>query len=159
MHFSNILSSALLLPALASLALAETVSLYAYGTGVSGLAVHYTDGNATVSSATDGIVSFTKDNGRLVGTGDYSDVLFYVPGSGATSQAVGFTTEQTSTTERVVDGFVWYGATLLFQNDAGELISQFYVKESGTAGEYDLVWGVSGSEYISVGLRSVAPSS
>ncbi|RDW93371.1 uncharacterized protein DSM5745_00693 [Aspergillus mulundensis] len=171
MHLSNIFSSTLLVPALASLAFAQSFNLYAYGTGIGGLPVHYADGNAVVNkgavnAVTDAVVSFTKDNARLIGNpdssgaaGSFSNVLLYVPGSSSSSHNVGFTTDQTSTADRVTDKFVWYGATLLIKSDDGQLTSSFYLKESDAAsGQYELLWGVSGDEYISVGLRSVAPA-
>ncbi|KAL4911471.1 hypothetical protein BDW74DRAFT_142946 [Aspergillus multicolor] len=170
MYFSKIFSSALLIPALASLALAQSFNLYAYGTGIGGLPVHYADGNAVVSkgavnAVTDAVVSFTKDTTHLLSSpdasssqGSFATAFFYVPGSSSTSHAVGFTTDEPSTTDRVTDKFAWYGSTLLVQGEGGQLTSSFYLKESDVSGVYELLWGVLGDEYISVGLRSVAPA-
>ncbi|KAL4924158.1 uncharacterized protein BDV17DRAFT_295689 [Aspergillus undulatus] len=171
MHLSNMLSSVLLVPVLASLALARSFNLYAYGTDIGGLPLYYADGNAVVgngaiSAVTNAVVSFTNNNGRLVGNPNttespsaFTNALLYVPGSLSSSHKVGFTTDETSTVDQVTDRFLWYGSTLLIENDTGQYTSQFYVRKSDAeSGQYELLWGVSGTQYISVSLRSVAPS-
>ncbi|RAL14688.1 uncharacterized protein BO97DRAFT_422580 [Aspergillus homomorphus CBS 101889] len=148
--------SAFLLPALAQLAAAESFSLYAYGDSLGGLALYYADGKAVVSAsipsnATDvSRVTFTKeDSNGLLGnppndnhttgdSGSLANQLLYVPSSSATSKQVGLTADAGA--DQVTSRFVWYGNSLLVEDESGEYTSLFSVKKSSSDdGEYALL--------------------
>ncbi|KAL2842193.1 hypothetical protein BJY01DRAFT_249236 [Aspergillus pseudoustus] len=173
------LSSVLvLLSALAGLTLADTFNLYAYGDGIGGLPLHYADGAAIISkkapaNATNSdVVSFTTSDGQLVGNPNttssdppFSNTVLFIPGPDSSSDEVGFlNASATAPDDEVTSKFVWYGHFLLVENDAGELTSLFSVqKSSDDDEEYALLWNTTDSdsssgEFISVSMRSVAPS-
>ncbi|KAL4983139.1 hypothetical protein BDW68DRAFT_191585 [Aspergillus falconensis] len=160
--------------AFASLALAESFNLYAYGDGISGLPLHYADGAAIISQDTPkdanetAVVSFITSNGRLVGNPNttssdppFFDRLLYIPGPESTSHEIGFIDDtDTAPANKLIDKFVWYGHFLLVENDQGEFTSLFSVRERASEGEYSLLWNVTDSDedVITISMRSIAPS-
>ncbi|KAL4794677.1 hypothetical protein BDV19DRAFT_390042 [Aspergillus venezuelensis] len=176
MTLSTVLSF-VLIPALAGVALADSFNLYAYGDGIGGLPLHYADGAAVISqgkpeNATDtDVVSFTTSDGSLVGNPNatstnppFSDQLLSIPGPESTSHEIGFVNGTSSPpADVVVNKFVWYGHTLLVQNDEGEFTSLFSVRKSdGAEKDYSLFWNVTdGSDdgdVITISMRSIGPS-
>ncbi|KAL4965971.1 uncharacterized protein BDV14DRAFT_199422 [Aspergillus stella-maris] len=173
---STILPS-IIIPALAGIALADSFNLYAYGDGIGGLPLHYADGAAVVSkgvpeNATDtDVVSFTTSSGSLIGNPNatstnppFSDQLLSIPGPDSTSHEIGFVNGTGSPpADVVVNKFVWYGHTLLVENDEGEFTSLFSVRKSeGAEGEYSLFWNVTEAAddegVITISMRSIGPS-
>ncbi|KAL4771867.1 hypothetical protein BDW60DRAFT_207610 [Aspergillus nidulans var. acristatus] len=155
----------ILFSALASLALAESFSLYAYGDGI-GAAVISQD--APKGADDTAVVSFTTSNGRLVGNPNatstdpsFSNEVLYIPDSGSSSHEIGFVNNTDSAlANTLINRFVWYGHFLLVENDEGEFTSLFSVKESTSEGEYSLLWNVTDSDedVITISMRSIAPS-
>ncbi|KAL4948634.1 hypothetical protein BDW69DRAFT_189093 [Aspergillus filifer] len=169
--------SFILIPALAGVALADSFNLYAYGDGIGGLPLRYADGAAVVSkgvpeNATDtDVVSFTTSDGSLIGNPNatssnppFSDQLLSIPGPDSTSHEIGFVNGTSSPpADVVVNKFVWYGHTLLVENDEGEFTSLFSLRKSEEAdGEYSLFWNVTDTagdeDVITISMRSIGPS-
>ncbi|KAJ5802350.1 uncharacterized protein N7503_004800 [Penicillium pulvis] len=152
----------------------ESYSLYAYGDGVGGLPLYYSEGNAVVgknapANATEVTFSPSSSGGSMVGNpanststkSSFSDQELFVPSSDSTSTQVGFTSNSTATDDEVTNKFVWYGHFLLVEEESGEYTSLFYVKKTSNEDVYSLQWNVTDEddgEFISVSMRSIAPS-
>ncbi|KAL3432360.1 hypothetical protein BDV09DRAFT_197863 [Aspergillus tetrazonus] len=155
----------ILFSALASLALAESFNLYAYGDGIGAVVISQ---NAPKDANDTAVVSFTTSNGRLVGNSNatssdppFSNEILYIPDSGSSSHEIGFANDTDSApANTLIDRFVWYGHFLLVKDDEGEITSLFSVKKSTSEGEYSLLWNVTGSDedVITISMRSIAPS-
>ncbi|KAL3469803.1 hypothetical protein BJX99DRAFT_240630 [Aspergillus californicus] len=163
-----------LLSTLASLSLAESFNLYAYGDEIGGFPLYYSEGTAVVSKnkpENTTAVSFTKSNGGLVGNPNatssstdpsFSDAVLFIPGPDSTSHEIGFVNDTDSNKRsdgsEVTTSFVWYGHSLFVEDEAGEMTSLFSIKKSDLGGQYSLLWNVTEEEVITIGIRSVAPS-
>ncbi|KAL4901562.1 hypothetical protein BDW74DRAFT_181573 [Aspergillus multicolor] len=163
----------ILVPALTGLALADSFNLYAYGDGIGAAVVS----KRKAENATDpDVVSFTSSNGRLVGNPNatssssdptFTDALLSIPGPDSNSHEVAFINSAGSSSgsdEHVTNKFVWYGHTLLVEDNEGAYTSLFSAKKSDDSdGTYSLLWNVTDfdsevGDVITVSMRSVAPS-
>lgn len=111
----------------------------------------------TPSSSGDSLVGNPANSTKS----SFSDQEFFIPSSDSSSTQVGFTGNSSATDNEVTNKFVWYGHFLLVEEDSGEYTSLFYVKKTSQEDVYSLQWNVTeedDGEYISVSMRSIAPS-
>ncbi|KAF7555939.1 hypothetical protein G7Z17_g1819 [Cylindrodendrum hubeiense] len=151
-------------------------SLYAYGTGLSGLRL-FTSGNATyvgnyelVGDDQAAPVIFTKqDDDTLTGSPDtsvtstasWSNITFYVPSPSSSKHAVGFA-KSVGDVPEIVTEFIFYGAWIATIDTTGTLQTLWYVTPTETDGIYSLKWNATGDSTegkITIALRTTAPAS
>ncbi|KAJ5887796.1 hypothetical protein N7495_007837 [Penicillium taxi] len=124
--------------------------IYAYGTGISGLQVHYDD--VQVSSSK----SYTWIASSQSGNVTWAPKTLYLEDDGATATEVGFTSAS-STSGKLTNVFWLYGQSVIVNVDS----ATFYAEPvAHTPGHYTLCWSptdVSGDGII-VTLRTIAPS-
>lgn len=154
--------------------------LYAYGSGIGGAQIFYSNDVAYVGDQTQtdddeaAIVLFTTGpNNALLGNPDtksgrgipsWSNKAFFVPSSTSPSRRVGFTSKTSPSDPPDADadtaGFVFYGATALHQSADGSLHDLWYAVPAGPARTWALQWNVTeaGSGLVPVTLRTVAPA-
>ncbi|KAH7403703.1 hypothetical protein BKA64DRAFT_744256 [Cadophora sp. MPI-SDFR-AT-0126] len=177
MYFSRFIS---LLPAIAGLASAiphskradtEDITIYAYGTNISGLAIYAgsTDGLAYIASApsadltaitwdvssTDSTWNVTESNTTIsVGS-------FYIVDTDSAFTAAGFLSSNSTTpANAVTTGFKIFGGQVALISN-GSLLSQFWATTTDTEGVYSLMWnsdGTSQDNSVPVALKTMAPS-
>ncbi|KAI1420020.1 hypothetical protein F5Y12DRAFT_165646 [Xylaria sp. FL1777] len=148
--------------------------LYAYGGGIGGAQVFYSNGVAFVGNQTQmedeeaaSVVFTTGPNNAFVGNPDmkssrgipsWSNKAFFIPTSTSSSHDVGFTSK--TGTDRDTSGFVFYGATALHQSADKTLQGLWYVLPTQARRVWSLHWNATsdkGDGHLSVTLRSVAP--
>ncbi|KAG4443421.1 hypothetical protein IFR05_001100 [Cadophora sp. M221] len=177
MYFSRFVS---VLPLVAGLASAaphskradtEDITIYAYGTNISGLALYSgnNDGLAYIASAaSDSLTAITWDvsstgaawNATAANTTS-SIGSFFIVNSDSSYAAAGFlNSSSTVPTGGVTTGFRVYGGQVVLVSD-GALLSQFWATPSDVEGVYSLMWnsdGTSQDNSVPVALKTMAPS-
>ncbi|KAH7143618.1 hypothetical protein EDB81DRAFT_947674 [Dactylonectria macrodidyma] len=151
-------------------------SLYAYGTGLSGLRLFtsgdeaYVGNYALVDDSEAAPVIFTKQSDdsllgspdtSLTSTASWSNLTFYVPSPSSSEHAVGFV-ESADSVSDIVTEFTFYGSWIATEDDSGTLQMLWYVTPTDTTGIYSLKWNTTGDSTdgkISIALRTTAPSS
>ncbi|KAI1128950.1 hypothetical protein F5Y10DRAFT_291480 [Nemania abortiva] len=151
--------------------------LYAYGGGISGAQVFYSNDMAFIGDQTQtddqeaATVLFTAGpNDALVGNPDtkssrgvpsWSNKTFFVPSSTSTSRRVGFTS-RASEPDTDTAGFVFYGATALHQGADNTLHSLFYAVPTPVKKIWALQWNVTKGDgnngQVAVSLRVTPPA-
>ncbi|KAH7135803.1 hypothetical protein B0J11DRAFT_611673 [Dendryphion nanum] len=150
----------------------DTFQLYAYGEGLGGLPVFNAGGDAYVgnpnsfNSSDAAEVIFNPTENAWVGTPNatatngtapnWSNVTFSVPGS--SSGRVKFLDSNSSNSDYITAGFVFYGSTAMFTGN-GELESLWYAEPQADGGAHALYWNTTSEGQIPVTLRRMAPSS
>ncbi|KAI0188218.1 hypothetical protein EV127DRAFT_498267 [Xylaria flabelliformis] len=151
--------------------------LFAYGTGVGGFPL-FSDGDTAyigdgsqLNNTNSAVVTFTvgTDN-SLIGspnttdstaTPSWSNITFYIPGSGSSSQSVGFT-NSTVPNNSSSTGFVFYGQVVLHESDEVGLESGWYAVATGTDNVWSLVWNTTseetGEDMVAVTLKTTPPT-
>jgi hypothetical protein len=82
--------------------------------------------------------------------------MLYIPGSGASTDQIGFTS--TNTSNVTTSNFFLYGQFVLV-DQSGSWETKFYALPSSTGGIYSLLWDAADTEgTIAISLRTVAPS-
>ncbi|KAI0467704.1 hypothetical protein F4859DRAFT_231110 [Xylaria cf. heliscus] len=152
--------------------------LYAYGGGIAGAQVFYSNDVAYIGNQTQmnddeaALVVFTTGpNNGLVGNPDmktsrgfpsWSNKAFFVPTSTAASHRVGFTSKMSDPdADADTGGFVFYGATALHQSADNTLHGLWYAVPTFSPKIWALQWNATaddGSGYISVTLRNTPPA-
>ncbi|KAI0442889.1 hypothetical protein F4803DRAFT_550610 [Xylaria telfairii] len=154
--------------------------LYAYGGGITGAQVFYSNDVAYIGDQSQmnddeaALVVFTTGpNNALVGNPDmksskgfpsWSNKAFFVPTSTAASHRVGFTSNISDPDNTGADtgGFVFYGATALHQSADNTLHGLWYAVPTFSQKIWALQWNATDDDgshdYISVTLRSTAPA-
>ncbi|ESZ91802.1 hypothetical protein SBOR_7818 [Sclerotinia borealis F-4128] len=149
--------------------------LYAYGTGIGGLPIYYSDGNAFVgnkipsgstvntnitfapSSSSEWIITPTTANVTL--TNSKSSALFINPSSKALTN-VGFTASDSSTV--ATRGFLAFGNWAMWKSpDTSQISSSFYATPVSD-GIWQLKWNadeMDDGSSVGVAIRKMAPSS
>ncbi|KAI0429455.1 hypothetical protein F5Y09DRAFT_310287 [Xylaria sp. FL1042] len=153
--------------------------LYAYGGGISGAQVFYSNGMAFVGNQTQmddeeaaSVVFTTGPNNAFVGNPDmkssrgiptWSNKAFFIPSATSLSHNVGFTSktsEPDTDADMDTSGFIFYGATALHLNADNTLHGLWYVLPTPSSRVWSLHWNATGDKsdgHLSVTLRNVAP--
>ncbi|KAL6238424.1 hypothetical protein BDW75DRAFT_27856 [Aspergillus navahoensis] len=150
-------------------ATSETFSLYAYGEGISGLPVFYADGKAQVGDPKLSTAKITEEVYFTISSASaktwiahpmkeaasFSSVVLALSSGGSAAGDVVFKPE----TSQLVKSdnasvFSAYGNYVLI-NSAG---ANFYAEKTDVNGIWDLVWSDTGSGYVAITLRTIAPS-
>ncbi|KAL5046603.1 hypothetical protein BDW71DRAFT_181500 [Aspergillus fruticulosus] len=148
-------------------ATSDTFSLYAYGEGISGLPMFYADGKAQVGDPKLSTAKVTEEvyfssaspntwiaHPKKEGASFTSQVLT-LPAGGSAAGDVLFNPETSQLVESgAASVFSVYGNYVLI-NTAG---ANFYAEKTDVDGVWDLVWSDSGSGYVAITLRTIAPS-
>ncbi|KAH8163129.1 hypothetical protein CIB48_g5113 [Xylaria polymorpha] len=157
--------------------------LYAYGGGITGAQVFYSNDVAYIGDQSQmnddeaALVVFTTGpNNGLVGNPDmkssrgfpsWSNKAFFVPTSTAASHRVGFTSKLSDPdpdADTDTGGFVFYGATALHQSPDNTLHGLWYAVPTFSQKIWALQWNATTTDddgshdYISVTLRSTPPA-
>ncbi|KAL4998476.1 hypothetical protein BDV10DRAFT_201318 [Aspergillus recurvatus] len=150
-------------------ATSETFSLYAYGEGISGLPVFYADGKAQVGDPKLSTAKVTEEVYFTVSpaspntwiahpkkeAASFGSVVLTLPSGGSAAGDVLFKPETSQLVESdTASVFSVYGNYVLI-NTVG---ANFYAEKTDVDGVWDLVWSDSGSGYVAIALRTIAPS-
>ncbi|KAF2469247.1 uncharacterized protein BDR25DRAFT_228861 [Lindgomyces ingoldianus] len=154
----------------------ESFQLYAYGDGLGGLPMFHADGYAYVgnpsssnsSNAAEVMFSpgsdntwFGSPNTTNLGNGttpNWSNVTLFVPGPGSVDSRVGFLNGTNSSTSNVItSGFVFYGSTAMLLGDDG-LETMWTGLAVGNTGVFAIYWNDTSSGQVPISMRRVAPS-
>ncbi|KAJ8058671.1 hypothetical protein OCU04_012845 [Sclerotinia nivalis] len=152
----------------------SSFQLYAYGKGIGGLPVYYSDGNAFVgskfpsgsnlntnisfapSSSSEWVITPTTSNVTLTNT--TSPVLFIDP-SGTALTNVGFT--GSSSSNGTTKGFISFGNWAMWKNPSTSRIASNFYATPVSDGVWQLKWNaeeIDDGSSISVAVRKVAPT-
>ncbi|KAG4419638.1 hypothetical protein IFR04_007235 [Cadophora malorum] len=177
MYFSRFIS---VLPIVAGVASAipyskragtEDVTIYAYGTNISGLALYSgnNDGLAYIASAASAdLTAITWDVGSTDTTWNATRAnsttsigSFFIVDTDSAFTAAGFLSSNSTTpTDAITTGFKVYGGQVVLVSN-GTLLSQFWATTTDTEGVYSLMWnsaGTSQDNSVPVALKTMAPS-
>ncbi|KAI1299569.1 hypothetical protein F5Y03DRAFT_397570 [Xylaria venustula] len=155
--------------------------LYAYGGGISGAQVFYSNGAAFVGNQTQmddneaaSVMFTTGPNDAFIGNPDmqssrgvpsWTNKALYIPTSKSASHDVGFTSSESagSGTDSDIDttGFIFYDAHALHVNADNSLSGLWYLLPTQSHRVWSLHWNATGGKddgHLSVTLRSVAPA-
>ncbi|PWY87375.1 hypothetical protein BO70DRAFT_193424 [Aspergillus heteromorphus CBS 117.55] len=148
-------------------------SLYDYGVAARAVKLFYADGLAYFGTPSDWTygsvvtdVTFTFSDGTIStaalteGVTLPDETLLYIRPNADAVTAVGFTGDATPS-DAVTDGWIWYGAWLMYEAASGTLEETFYVQETNVTGVWQLFWipsGVSSSGYTAGNVRDIADS-
>ncbi|TEA20254.1 hypothetical protein C8034_v003939 [Colletotrichum sidae] len=155
--------------------------IYAYGTGIGGLSLFSSGGDAyfgdhtTFNDSQAAPVIFTPSTDN-VWTGApnttgfdanstlpaWSNLTFSVPSTGSGDHAVGFT-NSTAASGRQTSGFILYGTFIFVESTAagGGMESLWYATPSSVDGVYSLKWNQTGdasADQITLTLKKTPPS-
>ncbi|OCK92396.1 uncharacterized protein K441DRAFT_614615 [Cenococcum geophilum 1.58] len=162
-------------PLLARATSSDSFGLYAYGSGIGGLPVFYSDGNAYIghgpppNASSSANITLTKNPNDSVGwianpntttssNATWADASFYVPSPEASSHQVGFTSNATS--DQISSGFAFYGHVTFLVASSGGWEALFYAKPTASSGIWSLMWNQTGetdSSAVPVALKDSAP--
>ncbi|KAI1249105.1 hypothetical protein MGN70_008714 [Eutypa lata] len=153
--------------------LPDSFGLYAYGTGIGGAPVFYSDGLAylgdprEIGGTVSDFVLFKASDESLVGnqnatsgTPSWSNVTFYVPTTSASSHQTGFITNSTASSNVSTSGFTFYGGVCMHTDD-GALTTLWYAAPTDTDGVWTLNWNSTDDTtdgQVIVSLKTKAPS-
>ncbi|PYH98143.1 hypothetical protein BO71DRAFT_416570 [Aspergillus ellipticus CBS 707.79] len=145
-------------------------SLYDYGIASRAVKLFYADGLAYFGTPSDWTygsvvadVTFTFSDSEIstealtAGVTLPADTLLYIRPDADAVTAVGFTGDDTPS-DAVTDGWIWYGAWLMYEEASGTLLDSFYVQETNVTGVWQLYWvpsGVSSSGYTAGTVRDI----
>ncbi|KAL4816711.1 hypothetical protein BDW67DRAFT_161402 [Aspergillus spinulosporus] len=151
-------------------ATSDAFSLYAYGDGISGLPVFYADGKAQVGDPRLSTAKVTEEVYFTVSSASpnmwiahpkkkeaasFTSVVLTLPSGGSAAGDVVFKPETSQLVESdTASVFSVYGNYVLIST-AG---ANFYAEKTDVDGVWDLVWSDSGSGYVAITLRTIAPS-
>ncbi|OCL04183.1 hypothetical protein AOQ84DRAFT_391733 [Glonium stellatum] len=163
-------------PLLARAASTDSFGLYAYGSGIGGLPVFYSDGYAYIgygsplNASSSANVTLTESPGDSTtwaaspnittsSNATWSDKFFYVPSPQAPFHRVGFTSNSTS--YQITSGFTFYGHFTFLVTSSGAWESLFYAKPTAYSGIWELMWNQTDeadSGVVPLTLKNSAPS-
>ncbi|KAL0938061.1 uncharacterized protein CTRU02_207792 [Colletotrichum truncatum] len=152
--------------------------IYAYGTGIGGLSMFSSGGDAffgdhtklndsnaapVVFTPTDNNVWLGAPNTTEFGGNEtiptWSNLTFSVPSIGSSAHNVGFS--NSSTSDRQTSGFIFYGTFIFVEATGGGMESLWYATPSSVDGVYSLKWNQTGdstSDKIVLTLKKTPPS-
>ncbi|KAK3941382.1 hypothetical protein QBC46DRAFT_382584 [Diplogelasinospora grovesii] len=151
----------------------SNITVYAYGTGISGLPVYAgTDGLAYVSTnpssdmkpvnwtlARGGQVPWNVTLGSSNSTST-SAIQFYIVTTADAFEPVGFlNSTSTAPDGAVTTGFTTYGSNVMYI-DGSTYTSQFWAMSTTETGVWEIMWNESGADQagsVPVALRTVGP--
>ncbi|KAF3809611.1 hypothetical protein GCG54_00012898 [Colletotrichum gloeosporioides] len=157
----------------------SSFQIYAYGSGIGGLALFTAGGDAYFGDYTQfndsnaAPVIFTPqtdDEETWIGapntsavttTPTWSNLTFTIPSSDSDVHNVAFLESNSSSTGRQTSGFAFYGNFVLVEADDGSYESLWYATATETDGIYNLRWNETGDDTddkIILNLRRTAPS-
>ncbi|KAI0508864.1 hypothetical protein F5B22DRAFT_378582 [Xylaria bambusicola] len=150
----------------------DPFGLYAYGPGISGARVFYSNELAFIGNQTQiddeeaASVLFNKwgPNNELIANPEggssppsWSNKAFYIPAARSPSHDVGFTLEPD--TDMDTSGFIFYGATMLHASSGdNNLRSLWYAVPTRYEKVWSLQWNTTGDGHVAVTLRKVPPA-
>ncbi|KAF9871959.1 hypothetical protein CkaCkLH20_10591 [Colletotrichum karsti] len=152
--------------------------VYAYGTGIGGLAMFSSGGDAffgdhrKMNDSNAAPVVFTPtDNDVWVGAPNttefnntstlpnWSNLTFSIPSTTSSNHTVGFS--NSSSTDRQSSGFMFYGSFIFVEATTGGMESLWYATPSSVDGVFNLKWNQTGddsSNKITLTLKKTPPS-
>ncbi|KAJ9156042.1 hypothetical protein NKR23_g1013 [Pleurostoma richardsiae] len=149
---------------------AESVKIYAYGTGIAGLPVNLgADGKAYISKPSDNVTSITWDidpTGSLpwnLTSTDNSTLAassFYIITESGAFEPAGFVdTNSTLPSGAATTGFITYGPYVMYLS-GNTYVSEFWAKTTNTTGLWTLMWNQDGTDEADsepITLKTTAP--
>ncbi|KAI3529035.1 hypothetical protein CSPX01_15829 [Colletotrichum filicis] len=157
----------------------SSFQIYAYGTGIGGLALFTAGGDAYFGDYTQfndsnaAPVIFTPEEDdtetwlgapnttAVTTTPTWSNLTFTIPTADSGVHNVAFLNSSASTTGRKTSGFSFYGNFVLVEAEDGSFESWWYATATDIDGIYNLRWNETGDDTddkIILNLRRTAPS-